>query len=362
MKVAIYALLICAAAAAGAFAQTEIPAEQVPSVVDCKLCHISGSPTKDKPSLQECQRAMSKWAHSAAQAPRAVTLGAGEGKYGRVKFSHKAHAEMAEMGGGCYQCHHYDHGGMIQKCGSCHSADRARSDLSTPDLKGALHQLCVGCHREWGHSADCGTCHGKTALPRPEVPKKISYRTAFNLGKIVTFTHGDHARRFGMKCAGCHQGQSCASCHDSGKNGAPPPGAVKESDPMKAAHLSCFSCHAKDSCSSCHSGRPMDAFDHKKSAGWSLNRFHNVLACQRCHSGGKFAKLDAGCQSCHKDWQSKFDHKKTGLALNETHAALGCDACHGDKEFAAPPACSACHDRSYPKDIPGHMIGGKTKR
>jgi len=359
---AIYALLTVLTAATGIFAQTEIPAERVPSAVDCRLCHRSGSPTKEKPSLLECQRTMSRWARSTAQSPQTITLGTGKEKYGRVKFSHKAHSEMSEMGGSCYQCHHYDHGGQIQKCGNCHSASRARSDLGTPDLKGALHQLCLGCHRTWGHSADCAVCHGNKVLPKPEVPKKVEFRTAYNRGSIVTFTHGDHVRKFGLKCASCHQGQSCESCHDSEKDGAPPQGAVKDSDPMQAAHLGCFSCHAKDTCSSCHAGRPMDTFNHEKSTGWKLNRFHDALACQRCHSGGKFVKLNSDCQQCHKDWQEKFDHKKTGLVLDETHSGLGCGACHGDKDFTAPPACYGCHDRAYPKDIPGHIIGKKVKK
>ncbi len=354
---AIYALLICLAASAGAFAQTELPAEPVQSAVDCRACHISGSPTKEKPSLRQCQRAMSRFSRSTRQAPQTITFGTGKEKYGRVKFSHKAHAEMGEMAGGCYQCHHYDHGGEIQKCGNCHSTARARSDLGNPDLKGAIHQLCVGCHKQWGHSSKCAVCHGNKNPPSPEVPKKIEFRTAYNRGSIVTFTHGDHVKSFGLKCARCHQDQTCASCHDSGMNGAPPRPGIKDSDPVKAAHLACFSCHAKDNCASCHSGKPMDTFNHEKSAGWRLNRFHAALACQRCHTGGKFAKLEKDCQSCHKDWQGKFDHKKTGLALNETHSGLGCDSCHGDKEFLAPPACSGCHDKSYPKDKPGHVVG-----
>lgn len=333
-----FALLMVVTAWTGAFGQAEVPAEAVPSVVDCRTCHLTGSPTKEKPSLQQCQRAMSSWARSAKQAPPVITYGSGKEGYGRVEFSHGAHAEMAEMGGGCYRCHHYDHGGMIQKCGSCHSAARARSDLSAPDLKGALHQLCIGCHKEWGHSTNCAVCHGGKVLPKPEVPRTISYRTAYNPGKLVSFMHGEHISRFGLKCSKCHQGQACETCHDPGKNGAPPRGAVRDADPMAAAHLACFSCHAKDNCASCHAGRPMEAYDHAKSSGWRLNRFHNALQCRACHVGGKFGKLGTGCESCHKDWQGRFEHKKTGLALDETHSALGCGACHGDEAFRGGPA------------------------
>ena len=43
---AIYALLLCLAVPSAVFSQTEVPEEHVPTVVDCRLCHLSGSPTK----------------------------------------------------------------------------------------------------------------------------------------------------------------------------------------------------------------------------------------------------------------------------------------------------------------------------
>ena len=59
---AIYALLLCLAVPSAVFSQTEVPEEHVPAAVDCRLCHLSGSPTKEKPSLLQCQRAMNKLA------------------------------------------------------------------------------------------------------------------------------------------------------------------------------------------------------------------------------------------------------------------------------------------------------------
>lgn len=235
---------------------------------DCRACHTTSSPTKEKPSLVACPRERSKGRLSSAQAPAVITLGSGAGAYGPVRFSHKAHAEMTEMGGDCYRCHHYDQGGRIQRCDACHSRERARADLGKPDVKGAMHRLCVDCHRSWSGSTDCAGCHaGKTASP------------------------------------------------------------------------------------------------HRGNTGWMNNRFHGGLECGRCHTTpGKYAKAAKDCESCHKGWRKKFDHKKTGLALDETHAALGCTDCHADSVFAAPPACAACHEKSYPKDKPGKVVGGAGKR
>lgn len=247
---ALYATLLALAAVGSAWGQ-----------VNCRACHTSDSPTKEKPSLVSCPREAAKGRHSSAQAPAVLTLGTGEGTYGPVKFAHKAHAQMAEKKDGCYGCHHYDQGGRIQKCAACHSPERARADLGKPDAKGAMHRLCVDCHRQWSGSTDCAGCHGAKA-PSP----------------------------------------------------------------------------------------------HKASAAWMSNRFHGRLECGRCHEApGQFKKVSKDCESCHKGWQKKFDHQKTGLVLDETHAALGCADCHADAAFSAPPACAACHEKSYPKDKPGKI-------
>lgn len=353
------ALILTAAAAGTAWGQAEIPAKPSPSVVNCRACHTSDAPTKADPALVKCPRAATKGVHSASEAPPSLTLGSAGGKYGPVKFSHKAHAEMSEMDGGCYRCHHYDQGGRIQGCGECHSPARARADVGKPDLKGALHRLCVDCHRQWSRSESCAPCHGGKAPPKSELPRRMIFTTKSDAGKVVTFPHGDHAGRFGLRCADCHQAQACSTCHDPSMRGLGAPPRPAKAEP----HQSCAKCHAKDKCASCHSDKPTGSFDHGRSTGWIHNRFHARLECRRCHGGsGKFTRIDRDCESCHKGWQAAFDHKKTGLALDENHAALGCADCHADGVFTAPPACGACHDRSYPKDVPGKRAGGAGKK
>ena len=59
----------------------------------------------------------------------------------------------------------------------------------------------------------------------------------------------------------------------------------------------------------------MKAFDHARSAGWPLNRFHRALSCQKCHGEKKrFTKVDTKCATCHKSFTpGVFKHQITGL-------------------------------------------------
>jgi len=181
--------------------------------VKCRACHTSDSPTKLKPALVDCPRAQAKGSHSPSEGPRVITLGKAGARYAPVKFPHEAHARMSEMDGGCFRCHHYDRGGRIQKCGDCHSETRVRADLGKPDLRGALHRLCVDCHRERSHTTDCGGCHGAKPRAKKAMPASFSYRARSGKGKAA-FPHADHVRLYGLDCAACHQGESCGSCHD----------------------------------------------------------------------------------------------------------------------------------------------------
>jgi hypothetical protein len=360
-------------------AQNNHPA--VPAELKCTNCHTTDTPTKDQPSLVNCPRMMIKGYHSVDEGPASIVLDEISNKYGPVKFSHRTHAEMAELGDGCYGCHHYNQARPILQCKECHSTSRVRTDLSKPDLKGARHRQCVDCHLQWSHKSECNSCHAKktadasglkygerTPFPKMTIPSKMVYETNSVKGKIVTFFHGDHAQRFGLKCVDCHQQQPCTTCHDVKKGAANTASASvkkeKRSGSMEDLHKPCFTCHATDKCSSCHMDKPLDAFDHARSTGWVLNRFHARLNCQQCHgTTGKFVKPNPDCESCHKNWQKKFDHKKTGLALNETHAALDCDNCHTDKNFVTRPSCAACHqDKTYPKDKPGTSVAIATKK
>ncbi len=232
---------------------------------DCRACHTSDSPTKEKPSLVACPREQTKGRRSSAQAPAVITLGSGAGAYGPVKFSHKAHAEMTEMGGDCYRCHHYDQGGRIQKCDACHSRERARADLGKPDVKGAMHRLCVDCHRSWSGSTDCAGCHaGKAASPHRG-----------NTGWMNNRFHG------GLECGRCHE--TAGQYKKTGKD-----------------------------CESCHKGW-RKKFDHKKT-GLVLDETHAALGCTDCHADSVFAAPPA-CAACH---EKAYPKDKPGKLVNGT--------------------------------------------
>lgn len=350
--------------------------------ISCQTCHECSAPTKTDPCLSACPRSrIIPGDHPSASGPEVLTMGTVSKEYGPVIFSHRLHAEMSEMSGGCYGCHHYNSTSMaILSCKECHPANRARTDLSMPDLKGAYHRQCMDCHRQWSKTIECTSCHlkreakqtDKEALEKarlagkshPDVPlpTRVVYETRSQRGSFVTFFHNDHAERFGLQCADCHRGESCVRCHEK-KQDAAAAGVIDRRVESKKSvdelHSACFGCHASDKCESCHVGEPMQAFDHARSAGWALNRFHSALSCQKCHGEKKrYTKLDTQCSSCHAGWTPQaFKHQVTGLKLDDTHRELDCETCHEEKNFAKPPTCAGCHDdKSYPRERPGTQV------
>lgn len=350
------------------------------SKLTCKTCHECEVPTKKDPCLIACPRnQMVTVYQSADKTVNVVTLDELSKKYMPVVFSHRAHAQMSEMSGGCVICHHYNTSGPIQPCKNCHQAERKREDISKPDLEAAYHRQCINCHREWSHQNDCTSCHalksGNTAVqkvdtkkagfkdhPKLETPKKVVYETLDRKGKYVTFYHDEHLNLFGATCINCHQQENCTQCHDKGKAtltqkfyNAP----IKIHKTADQHHKPCFSCHSDDKCTVCHSNKPEGPFNHAERTGWALNRFHESLSCTKCHGTSyKFAKLDNKCESCHKNFAAgKFDHSVTGLKLDENHKDADCTDCHKEKNFSATPTCTNCHDdKSYPKNKPGKEV------
>jgi hypothetical protein len=118
--------------------------------ITCKTCHACEVPTKDDPCLIACPRlSMTKEFPSHEVEPIVIFISELEDRYTPVIFSHKVHAQMSEMTGGCLGCHHYNTLGPILSCNECHSKERKRDDVRVPDLKGAYHQQCLSCHRQW---------------------------------------------------------------------------------------------------------------------------------------------------------------------------------------------------------------------
>lgn len=362
-------VLLCFVLTGFARGQSVHPSSRSQGSSPCTTCHSCEVPTKANPCLKACPRAtMITVHHSPEEAPNVLELNSlttASSIYTPVRFSHRTHAEMADMSGGCTSCHHYNPPGSVLSCKECHEVSNARTDLSKPGLKGAFHRQCMGCHRSWSRSTDCTSCHALKGAPaatrserppRVKEPSRIVYETSMEKGHLVTFFHSDHTKVFRLDCVDCHQGDSCARCHHEG--GAHPTSATSET----ANHQKCSGCHdvkSTEGCTRCHSQTPGSPFNHGARTGFTLAAYHAKLSCHRCHGGGKkFTRVSATCESCHRSWTpDSFQHSVTGMKLNETHASFDCESCHPDRSFTRKPVCSMCHDdKTYPQDKPGTML------
>lgn len=347
--------------------------------LSCKTCHSCDVPTKSDPCLVICPREKITTVYQKPeQTPELITINQLSDRYGPVYFSHKIHAQMSIMSGGCENCHHHNTSGPILKCNSCHETSRKREDVSIPDLKGAYHRQCMDCHREWSHETGCNSCHTLKKVLKdtkneslqkkysgkdhPVIlePTKLVYETKSDKGKLVTFYHDDHTKKFGLNCTSCHKQESCTKCHDVNNTDKSKNQKVVTKKTFEDQHSNCISCHSKtENCSKCHGEKTREPFDHGKKTGWALNKHHINLSCAKCH-GSKlpYKKLDNKCSSCHKGWNAEnFKHSITGLQLDEMHSELSCEDCHTDGNFGIKPSCDGCHDDySFPKQKPGKLV------
>ncbi len=341
---------------------------------NCSTCHACETPTKSDPCLKPCPREkMMTVYQSPEESPKIIVLNELkniEDIYEPVQFTHRLHAEMSGMSGGCEMCHHYNPPGNVVSCSQCHSASRIRDDISKPDLKGAFHRQCIDCHEKWEEDVKCESCHetnasGKSAFDKeseaekrvhPQIvpPKKIVYDTPSYEGKLVTFYHDEHINLYGFECQDCHQNESCAKCHDRRK-------PVEDKDVVFAVkHKKCEGCHTTSSnCESCHMNKELEPFNHKERTGFALAPYHSKLSCQSCHKVKKiFTGISGKCNNCHENWAAdNFDHSVVGLKLSENHVEWDCSACHVDRDFTAAPTCDMCHDDiTYPDFLPGEEL------
>lgn len=344
---------------------------------DCSLCHACETPTKSNPCLIICPRQKMITVYiSPEKSPKTIKmekLKVMQDLYEPVIFSHRVHAEMSEMSGGCEMCHHYNPPGNIVPCINCHEAERNRIDISKPDLKAAYHRQCINCHSQWSDKVACESCHellesGRSLFyekeykeerihPEIKVPTKLVYKTSNQKNTLVTFYHNDHNNLFGFDCKDCHHEESCVRCHLKTKSSL-----KKDEDYLHNKHISCNNCHDtenKEGCTSCHKIYEQKPFDHKIRTGFELRSHHQKLSCVQCHqSKNDFTGLNSSCMSCHFEWHTGvFDHKVTGLKLDELHAEFDCNDCHKEEGFSQKTSCKDCHDeKKYPDDKPGKLV------
>lgn len=349
--------------------------------IDCKHCHMCEYPTVHDPCLSPCPRDESiSIYHPPEEGPEVVTMDAVDGEYGAVVFSHKLHAQMSVMSGGCETCHHYNTTGPVLKCNTCHEEARVREDYTVPDLESAYHRQCITCHRQWSGDLDCNFCHAAkgqdiekirkkkmeyyTGLDHPEVhePSKVIYETDYEESPIVTFFHDDHVNLYHLECSSCHHDENCMKCHDIRLKDI----RTEESEnrrkhihkTFEEHHQPCSSCHEIDNdCQLCHKQNESSRFNHLDRTGFDLEKFHSNLECSDCHKKGSFKGLSSNCLTCHNYEPGTFDHTITGFKLDDMHSFFDCTSCHLNGHFCSPPKCSDCHDdKKYPKDKPGTII------
>ncbi|KAA3635959.1 MAG: hypothetical protein DWP97_03760, partial [Calditrichaeota bacterium] len=122
--------------------------------LDCLECHTCNNPTPDNLCLKACPSLHipdTQVSHPVKDAPDTFLIKEIADLYQPVKFNHKLHADMAQMGTSCATCHHYSPADRIPPCKECHPAGKDPANLRQPSLKGAYHRQCLSCHREWSH-------------------------------------------------------------------------------------------------------------------------------------------------------------------------------------------------------------------
>lgn len=215
-------LLLPCLLAARAWGQPDSGPEATAPATSCGPCHTMDRPTHGRAEVTKCLRVEPRGARPVSEGPVSITLSEGTGHYGRVVFSHQLHAEMANMGRGCRECHHEaTEGRDIRRCGECHPASRLRVNLDVPDLRGAIHRQRMACREIWDPEVRCASCHaGAAAGPAAEVDRakkpfahsseSASPLTRLHRALACTTRHTGEAtpRTLSAECASCHEDQT----------------------------------------------------------------------------------------------------------------------------------------------------------
>jgi hypothetical protein len=322
-------------------------------------------------------------------------------------FSH------AEIGKECSKCHtsFWTQEKMADRCIQCHT-DVAEQLADTKSLHGILRindpkMNCRNCHPDHRGPSESLTVvsfgfphdqfgfslatHPKTSCADCHAGNYIGFDslTCINCHKSLdTGFMTAHMLAYGVDCLGCHDGiESLGKTFDHSKTQFPLTGLhtnlictkchlnARNIADLKNTSVDCINCHANDEphdgrfgtdCGSCHntSGWKPAKFDHDL-ANFKLNGKHTTIACELCHTDGKYKGTPSTCGSCHlKDdahqaklgtdcglchttdgWKpSTFDHNLSIFKLTGGHLNAQCTQCHQDKTFkGTPTTCGSCH-------------------
>jgi len=270
----------------------------------------------------------------------------------------------------CYSCHRTadKHNGQFgTNCASCHSTSTWRGatfdhNLSAFKLTGShVNVSCTNCHQNGvfkGTPQDCYSCHRTADKHNGQFGTNCASCHSTSTWRGATFDHNLSA----FKLTGSHVNVSCTNCHQNGV--------------FKGTPQDCYSCHRSDdehngqfgtNCASCHTTSTWKGatFNHNLSS-FPLTGRHINVACERCHTGGKFSGTSSACASCHADpsfhsgmfgtncaschstsnWSATYRGSHPGIAdeggSGVNHGHTSCRTCHTSTLHDA--TCTACHD------------------
>ena len=309
--------------------------------------------------------------------------------------------------GTCQTCHQDVHLGQLgDRCESCHGSETFKLARYTHRSDGEFFD---GKHG----AVQCAQCHVTVEGEFPAGP-----------GKAVRFSGLD------QQCATCHEdthrgtlGPDCATCHNvfatfrnasrafhkdtllplEGRHVAVPCAECHWEGQIKGTPTRCYDCHwirRQDDlyrtalgaeCEQCH--RPVSwtavVWDHAAATGQDVGGAHFGVACESCHTGGRFdSSVPTDCVACHlSDFQNADDpdHVAGGFPtdcenchspsspswegptvthasfpLIGAHVSLDCNACHASGVYQGLPSeCVDCHVSDYNSTTdPDHTLAG----
>lgn len=307
----------------------------------CESCHQS--------FRKEGQSALCLGCHK----PVAADVRARTGYHGR---------DRQIAGATCSSCHtdHIGRGGRLVRL----DPGKFNHTLTDYPLKGGhLRVACASCHKPGTRfraaPAACASCHARSDPHKGKLGRDCASCHNDTGWKDVRFNHAST----GFPLVGGHARPACRACHTD--------------QTFQGASSACASCHAGDdahkgalgpACASCHgpvAWKPA-RFDHGRTR-FPLGGAHARIACDSCHTEGRYRGTQPACIGCHRDkdahlgrlgaacanchtasgWKvARFDHGRTGFTLSGGHTALTCGACHGPspaREPARSTACASCH-------------------
>ncbi|MCG8633425.1 MAG: hypothetical protein MI863_06320 [Desulfobacterales bacterium] len=242
-----------------------------------------------------------------------------------VPFDHKAH-EAKDLS--CKECHHE----TLNKCASCHAADKGEEKGGYIKLGRAMHdpnasQSCIGCHTEKQAAKECAGCHA-------QLPKKATKD---------------------QDCAACHsvdvKSKPTAMLKNTAATGSMAKAAINArtyekvnlNDIPETVVINTIEGEYK--ASEFPHRMVVDAIFKQVENNTMAKAFHknDLTMCVGCHHNSPATMTPPKCASCH-DIKPDLTTGKPGLKA-AYHGQ--CITCHQEMEVTSvlPTDCTKCHEK-----------------